>query len=296
MRQSDAVFFHTKQLPEVIGDLFSQNPKVKANIHAVGVSSRPRNLEGSYMPCFYAGVSVAVGIAETAGIKLFETSHQVGHILAAAVGSLSDSGDNHTTARKKLSLIKKPFIAFHVSGGTTDCLYVTPHDSEIIKCSAICQSADLKAGQAVDRVGVMLGLKFPCGKALEQLAMNSDKRYKINVKLKDGNAHFSGLENKCRRMLSEGENPCDIARYCLSYIATAVVRMTEFALSQYNECLPLLYCGGVMSNKFIRDILTERFGIDNTIFCPPEFSSDNAVGTAVYAYLKSEIRQPPKTD
>ena len=238
-------------------------------IKAVGVSVKPRNAEGSYMPCFLAGESVATAISSANDIPLHKTSHQVGHILAALY-----SADG-------LELIKSPFIAFHVSGGTTDCLYVEPDDNEIIKITEIGTSLDLKAGQAGDRVGLMLGLSFPCGKELEKLAAISDKDYKIKTVLKDSNCCLSGIENKCRKMIDDGEEKSDVAKFCLDSIYSAVSAMTDYALLKYGK-LPIIYAGGVMSDKIIQNKLSEKF---NAFFAEPEYSCDNASGIALFARI-----------
>ena len=84
LRQSDALFHHTKQLPELFKELFKD---FIGEIKAVGVSVKPRNAEGSYMPCFLAGESVATAISSANDIPLHKTSHQVGHILAKRIVS-----------------------------------------------------------------------------------------------------------------------------------------------------------------------------------------------------------------
>lgn len=267
LRQSDAVFHHTKQLPIMIKKLFEGN---NVYLDAIGVSVRPRNIDGSYMPCFLCGEGLAESIAAVNNIPVYKTSHQIGHILAALYSS------------DKLELVNEPFIAFHISGGTTDCLLVEPDNESIIKITEAGTSLDLKAGQAVDRVGLMLGLNFPCGAQLEKFAENSDKKYKIKPTLKDGSCCLSGVENKCSKMLDDGEKSEDIAMFCLQYIYSSICGMTEYALDKFGN-LPVLFAGGVMSNKIIRKQLESKF---NSYFAEPAFSCDNAAGTAVYAALK----------
>lgn len=269
IRQSDAVFHHTKQLPELLNDLMWD---VNGDIKAVGVSTRPRNAEGSYMPCFLVGETCADALSSVSKIEVYKTSHQVGHILAAL----------YSCARLDLIVDKKPFIAFHVSGGTTDCLYVEPDDGEIIKVKLIGSSLDLKAGQAIDRVGLMLGLDFPCGAELEKLAERSD--YKCNIKptVREGNCSLSGLENKCQKLLSDGADPCDIARFCILNIKATIRLMAKYALTAYGE-MPIIFAGGVMSNKIIRASLEKEF---DAYFAEPVLSCDNACGTAIYAAIK----------
>lgn len=274
LRQSDAVFHHTKQLPIVIGKLFDGTAQVP---DAVGVSVRPRNTDGSYMPCFLCGEGLAESVSAVNKIPLYKTSHQIGHILAALYSA------------KKLELAEEKFIAFHVSGGTTDCLLVQPDSENILNITEIGTSLDLKAGQAVDRVGVMLGLQFPCGKQLEELAEKSGKQFKIKPMLKDGSCCLSGVENKCGKMLAEGVSPEDTAMYCLQYIYSAIRGMTLYALGKCGK-LPIVFAGGVMSDQIIRKQLESEFG---AYFAEPEFSCDNAAGTAIFAAL--QLRKGQKT-
>lgn len=269
LRQSDAVFHHTKQLPEIVEALFLQQDF--GFPHAVGVSSRPRNLDGSYMPCFLCGEGFARSYAAINRIPVYRTSHQVGHILAALYSA------------DRLDLVNERFIAFHVSGGTTDCLISEPNENEVIKLTEIATSLDLKAGQAVDRVGVMLGLRFPCGAELEKLAVGSDKSFRIKPVIRDGNCSLSGIENKCHAMIEKGESRENTAKFCLDSVGAAIEAMAECAVEKYGS-LPIIFAGGVMSDVLIKERLLERF--PQADFAQPQFSCDNAAGTAIYAYLK----------
>ena len=270
LRQSDAVFHHTKQLPGIVKTLFEDVGEVPA---AVGVSVRPRNIDGSYMPCFLCGEGLADSIGAVNNIPVWKTSHQVGHILAALYSA------------DRLGLVKEKFIAFHVSGGTTDCLLAEPDGESIVKVTELGTSLDLKAGQAIDRVGLMLGLDFPCGKMLEELAAKSGRKFKPKPMLKGGNCCLSGLENKCRKMLDEGESPEDTAMFCLQFVCASVMEMTRHAL-EIQGSLPVVFAGGVMSDRLIRDRLESEF---ESYFAEPEFSCDNAAGTAVFAALKGNF-------
>ncbi len=269
LRQSDAVFAHVKQLGDIVSDLFGEN---KYCIDAIGVSTRPRDIEGSYMPCFLVGDMVTETLSAVLSVPRYEFSHQQGHIAAALFSA------------KRLDLIGEKFIAFHLSGGTTEALLVTPDDKRIIKCEKIAGSADLKAGQAVDRVGVMLGLPFPAGKHLEELALKSTAKFKIKPTMKGAECCLSGIENKCRKMLDSGDKPEDIALFCLKSVEAALCGMTDALISEYGN-LPLIYAGGVMSNKIIRKTIEEKY---SGIFALPEFSSDNAAGTAVLTSIASK--------
>lgn len=270
LRQSDAVFHHVKQLPQIIQGL--NIPVSGIKLSGVGVSNRPRNIDGSYMPCFLVGETAAQTVSALNGIPIYRTSHQVGHIIAAL----------YSCQRLDLICSDKPFLAFHVSGGTTDCLLISPDKDEVIKVHEIATSLDIKAGQLIDRAGLMLGLKFPCGMELEKLAMESEKKYKFNIKLKDGCCCLSGIENRCRDMLENGEKSCDIALYVLRYIEAVIHKMTEYSLEKYGD-MPVVYAGGVMSDMLIRESLSRDF---DAYFSEPCFSCDNAAGTAIYAAIK----------
>ncbi len=267
LRQSDAVFHHTQQLSEVCGKLFQE---CEFRLDSIGASAFPRMAEGSYMPCFLVGLNTAKIISTLNEINLHTTSHQIGHILAA----LFSAG--------RLDLLSGSFIAFHVSGGTTEALLVEPDETEIIRCTLIGKSTDLKAGQAIDRVGVMLSMRFPCGAELDNISRKSTANYKIRPSVKGTDISLSGVENKCRQMLEKGEQSCDIAKFCIQYISDSLEKLTENLICEYGN-LPLLYSGGVMSNSYIKERFTEKFG---GIFATPEFSADNAAGVAIMAYIK----------
>ena len=264
LRQSDAVFQHTVNMPRLYKELEFDVPK------AVGVSTRPRNVDGSYMPCFLVGENVATVLSSVNNVPMYKTSHQVGHILAALYSA------------DMLELINQRFIAFHLSGGTTEALIVEPDDEEIIKATVVAQSTDLKAGQAVDRTGVMLGMTFPCGKELDALSQKSEKNYKIKPTMLDGDCSLSGVENKARNMIDKGELAEDVAKFVLTYIAETVSSMLGGVVDKYGD-LPVVFSGGVASNSLLRKIINERY---NAYFAESEFSLDNAAGTAIYAYLK----------
>lgn len=269
LRQSDALFQHTKNLPDILRAALSDGVK----IDAVGVSSRPRDIEGSYMPCFLAGVSAANAAALSLEVKLYEFSHQAGHIAAALYSA------------NRLDLIGDRFISFHVSGGTTEALLVQ-FDSELrLTAKIIGQSTDLKMGQAVDRIGKMLGLDFPAGKELDKLANSGEWNEPIKVSVNGCNCSVSGLQNKAEQLLQKGVRKEDVARFTIEFLNKTLSKMTENIISECGK-LPLVFAGGVMSNSIISKSLTERFG---ATFASPELSSDNAVGIAVLTALQHKF-------
>jgi N6-L-threonylcarbamoyladenine synthase len=224
------------------------------------------------MPCFLVGENTGVAVSVTNNVPLYKTSHQVGHILAVLYSV------------NRLDLINESFIAFHLSGGTTEALLVSPDKDEIIKADVIATSTDLKAGQAIDRTGVMLGMTFPCGKELDRISALSTKEFKIKPTMLGMNCSLSGVENKAKAMIDNGELPEDVAKFVLTYVASTVSAMLTKILEKYSQ-MPVVFSGGVSSNSLLKKIINDKF---NAYFAQPEFSLDNAVGTAIYAYLKSE--------
>ena len=279
IRQSDAVYHHTQQLPDVLAALLEDYKKeyglvdtadLADSIRAVGVSTRPRRIDGSYMPCFTVGMGHAKNIAALLNVPLYEFSHQEGHIAAALYSA------------DRLDLVGQDFLAFHVSGGTTESLAVHAGKEAPLEADLVGTSSDLKAGQAIDRTGVMLGLAFPAGPALEQLALQSERRFKIRPSMKGLNCSLSGVENKCKKMLEEGETPEDIALFCLKYVEVSLQAMAEELTSQYPG-QHIVFSGGVMSNGIIRNDFLKTFDCS---FAEPVFSADNAAGVAVLTALQ----------
>lgn len=269
LRQSDAVFHHVQQLPQMFEEAFRG---FTGDIKAIGVSYAPRTAEGSYMPCFTVGVEAAEILASVLKVPLYRFSHQQGHI-AAALYSVD-----------RLDLLSKKHIAFHVSGGTTEALLVNS-DGGFVSTEIVAQTLDLNAGQLIDRIGVMLGLSFPCGRELERLALSCGEKIRVKATLKDMNCCLSGGQNIAEKYLKEGKSPEYTARFAMEFVSAAISGMSERIREAYGD-LPFVYAGGVMSDSIIRDNLSGSF---DCVFARPEFSSDNAAGTAVLAFIKDNL-------
>ena len=263
LRQSDALFQHVKALPGRFAQL--KEGGWLEGLCAVGVSTRPRAVEGSYMPCFLAGESQGRTLASALGIPFFACSHQQGHIAAAAWSA------------GRLDLLDRPMLAWHLSGGTTELLYVEP-DGVNVKAALLGGTSDISAGQLIDRTGVLLGLEFPAGRAVDQLAQEGNDS-KFSVKLDNFTFSLSGMENKVKTMAEQGAEKADIARFALLTVADVVKRTTLAALEQYPG-LPVLCSGGVASNTLLRQVM-EPLG---AVFAQPRFSTDNAMGTAILTW------------
>lgn len=266
LRQSDAVYAHLKRLrlmTEAIRPLAGE-----WRIAAVCASATPRNRPDSYMPVFEAGDTVGRGMAAVLGIPFFETDHQYGHIRAAAHGTeLERSGS---------------FLAFHLSGGTTDLLSFREG-----RLQELGSGLDLHAGQLIDRVGVALGCAFPAGPEMEDLASRGRSRGRLGCAMEKDDlcCHLSGAENRAMRWIDSGtETPEDIAREVFDLLARTVCRMLQAGTRATGQTAALV-CGGVSSSRLFRSMLRERLDRARSsirpVFGEAELSGDNAVGVAL---------------
>ena len=262
LRQSDALFQHVKRLPELF-DRLRREGRLE-DIAAVGASVKPRWVEGSYMPCFLAGETAGRILADTLGVPFFPCAHQQGHIAAVAWGA------------GRLEMLDKPLLAWHLSGGTTELLYVEPDGTGVLP-QKIGGTSDISAGQLIDRTGVALGLDFPAGRALDTLSRTGRPDRGFAVKISNFTFSFSGMENKAKDMAAAGEPAADVARFIVATVARTIRRVTDQALEQYPG-LPVLCSGGVASNSILREIMSD------TVFAPPVCSADNALGVAVLTH------------
>ena len=276
LRQNEAVFAHLKQIGTIAEHIRSEAKEIK--IAAVAASISPRDGNESYMPVFQVGTSFGRMMAAVLEVPFFATTHQRGHIAAAAAGTRLEE--------------QEEFLALHLSGGTTDLLHI--YGDEIRRIGG---SLDLHAGQLIDRTGVQLGLPFPAGPALEKLALHgvSSGQLGCSMSSDDLHCHFSGAEAQALRWIKEGLIcPENVAREIFDFLARTIARMIGSAVKA-TGVKDILVTGGVASSELFRSMLEERLSKSrtfvNTVFGKPEMSGDNAVGIAIIGirkYLKQE--------
>ena len=268
LRQSDAVFHHTKSLPELSGRLFS-NVGLDC-VTAIGVSTRPRAVDGSYMPCFMVGYSHAKLLADALHVPLIECSHQQGHVAASLWSA------------ERIDLMDTPHLAWHLSGGTTELLLVEP-DGKSVRCTKIGGTTDISAGQLIDRTGQLLGLQFPAGKHIDHLSREATQKDCFRVKCPEMNFSLSGVQNKVFAYYESCKDAAETAAYALRCVCNAVISATKNAQKVYPG-MPVVFSGGVASNSMLRDLAAPL----EPIFSQPQYSTDNAMGVAVLAYRMQE--------
>ena len=262
LRQSEALFQHVQNLPAVMEAVFAQEG-IRERIGCISVSTRPRPLEGSYMPVFTAGQGYARSLAAALGVPLYEVSHQEGHI--EAIRHYSELKDAN------------PLICFHFSGGTTEAILVDGSKSEIVG-----GSRDLAYGQVLDRIGVAMGMAFPAGEAMDRIAENGRKHPSIftKIKVQDGYVNLSGIETQGQRMFADYPQE-EVLDDLFEKLSASVLEMT-LQLSEKYDIKNFIYAGGVSCSQYMRQYLMNRLtGKLNIAFGRSELSSDNAVGVAL---------------
>ena len=259
LRQQEALFQHVDRLGDIIEAAYSKLDEQsipRSSVSAVSVSERPRPVEGSYMPCFLAGVEAARTAASALGVPMYGFSHQEGHIAAIADPSLDD------------------FLCYHLSGGTCELLKVKRTDSGY-DIQIIGATRDISFGQLLDRVGVAMGYDFPAGGALNDLASKGASGGTMRpIKIDGLDFNVSGLETQALRSIGTVSDE-DIAAELFDKIQDLLVRLTKEARRE-TGIETTLFCGGVSQSTIIREKLAAR--LDDIVFGEP--SSDNAVGTA----------------
>lgn len=268
LRQSDALFAHVKRLPELVDELYARAGH--DDVRAVGASTRPRAVEGSYMPCFLAGACQAQNLARVLDVPFYAFSHQQGHIAAA----LYSAG--------RMELMHEPHLAWHLSGGTTELLLVTP-DGKNVCAEKLGGTSDISAGQLIDRTGQLLGVPFPSGRGIDALSQGSESRDFFRVKTNGLSFSLSGVENKVRQYRDAGANEADTARYALLSVIHAVAAVTREALRAYPG-FSVVFSGGVSGNTLLRTRCREF----DAAFAEPRFSSDNAFGIALLTWMQED--------
>lgn len=270
LAQSEMLYQHTRNLPEIFAQALDAAGG-RLQLEAVAASVQPRPLAESYMPAFLAGAGYARVLAMSHGVPFRQLSHQENHILAGVWSAGGPSSDR--------------YLAVHVSGGTTEIIEVSVVGQRMA-VKLLGGSKDIAAGQLVDRVGVALGLDFPAGARLEELAcLGHSSPARLPVSIDGLTVSFSGPESHAHRLLASGHAPAAVAAGVELCIAESLAKLINTA-SKVAGIHDFLMVGGVTANSFIRRHITEcvaKDGVTRLYFPAREYSPDNAVGAAFFA-------------
>lgn len=266
LRQSDALFGHMENLPDIIGSAL--NEQTRGRIAGVAVSERPRPVDGSYMPVFRAGITAAEIIAAAFGVPVMRFSHQEGHV--AAVKEFSRLAD------------RDEVLFYHLSGGTTELLKVTGCTGAHMQIDIIGHTLDISAGQLIDRTGVALGFDFPSGKYMDEIAEKSPEIKAeafsglTPIKVNGSSFNLSGIETQALRLIEKGISAETLVPALFAEIGEALVKAADNAI-EATGIDDIIFGGGVSCSAYIRSVVCGR--LPGAVF--GQYSSDNAVGTAM---------------
>lgn len=264
LRQSEMVFQHVNNL----GSLSEKIEKLmnEYNVVAICASEKPRPVKESYMPAFTVGYNFAKLFSSMNNISLYKTTHQENHIYASL----------HTNELKN-----NKFISVHMSGGTTEILLVENVKNDL-KIEIVGGSKDISFGQLIDRLGVKLGYDFPCGKNIDENALDCKENIKVGLKtsVKDGYMNLSGIENQVNKYAKEYDE-IYLSKLLMDSIVRSLYKSLKYICDKYN-INEVVFAGGVASSKYIRKNLNEKLYKDKIkcYFTESEYSTDNAVGCA----------------
>ncbi|WP_195939788.1 Kae1-like domain-containing protein [Romboutsia sp. 1001713B170131_170501_G6] len=272
LRQSEAVFQHINNLGEIDSKIKSIINKY--NVVGICASTKPRPIKKSYMPVFTVGYNFSKLCSTMIGCDLYETTHQENHIEASLLNN---------------KLNEERFLSVHMSGGTTEILLCTKN-KESYDIEIVGGSKDISFGQLIDRIGVKMGYDFPCGKYIDENALNCKSIIKQGLKtsVKEGYMNLSGLENQINNIIDDYDKEY-ISKLVLDAVVRNMIKSIEHISKEYN-IKDIVFAGGVSASKYISKELTNRlrkYKI-NTYFTKPEYATDNAVGCALIGVKKFE--------
>lgn len=263
LRQQDAVFQHLKNFCILYNEIEAE----LKNIRIVSVSSRPRSVEGSYMPVFTVGQGYGRAIAATLGCRYVEYSHQENHIASSLINRYKE--------------VDKNILAVHMSGGTTEFLSVSKAEKGY-NTGIEGGSRDITFGQLIDRIGTVMDFPFPCGHHMEKYLENNFHVENIKMPAISGESYInlSGMENYYTNLyLSGNYSKESIINSLFNYVAKCILHIIN-SISEKYFFNTVILAGGVASNGLIRRLVAERLIQYNVIFPSKENSSDNAVGVS----------------
>lgn len=308
LAQSEAVFRHLLSLPEVVEQAIEGAVEAAGRpvrVAAVAATVAPRPEMGSYMPVFKVAEGFGRSLAAILGVPMVPVTHQEGHLRAG----LETSGAGQVLAAGRR------LLALHLSGGTSELLLLEPlmgarrgRKRPLFEVTLLGGTIDLHAGQFLDHLGVHMGLPFPAGPHLEQLAEQGDGengggggraaedvraaengRGPVTLPVSGGRRDeryyfsLSGPLSAAYRALAGGAAPADVAAAAQRTLAKALEKMVRPAI-EATGIRDVLVAGGVASNRYLRGRLAERLGhraVGGRLYFPePALCVDNAVGVA----------------
>ena len=267
---------HVRRLVPLARLVFAKSGKNIGELGAIGYTEGP-GLAGALL----VGASFAHGLGATLGIPAIGIHHLEGHLLSPLLSAKPPPF---------------PFVALLVSGGHTQLMRV----DEVGRYALLGETQDDAAGEAFDKTAKLLGLGYPGGPALSQLAESGKAgRYRLPRPMLgsgDLDFSFSGLKTAVMTLVRSAQaiSHADLAREFVDAVVEVLVAKCELAM-QRTDLARLVVAGGVGANRQLRQALdgeARRRGFD--VFYPEaELCTDNGAMIALAAALRLQSANAP---
>ncbi|MFA5582972.1 MAG: tRNA (adenosine(37)-N6)-threonylcarbamoyltransferase complex transferase subunit TsaD [Bacteriovoracaceae bacterium] len=274
---------HVKAIPPLLDVTFKEAGIAPEDIEAVAVTTHP-GLIGSLL----TGINLAKTFSLLHKLPIIPVNHLYAHLEAI-----------HLTEE-----VSYPYLGVLVSGGHSAFMWVKgPNDMEILGTTL-----DDAAGEAFDKGGKLLGVGYPAGKIIDDIAVNGDPKkipFPISyLRDRPGKMSFSGLKTSLRVKLEKmtpEEIQAELPHLCAGYqeaiVQTLRIKTEEVITKILNQKVktfstPIVLGGGVACNSRLRQVMKESF--KNVHAVKPLYSTDNAAMVANWAsrVLDSQIPFP----
>lgn len=262
---------HVEVVTTCIADALEEAQIMPEDLSAVAVTYGP-GLVGALL----VGMAAAKAFAWAHGLPLIPVNHMAGHLMAA----------NQTKE------IQYPVMALLVSGGHTELVYVEKAGAYEI----IGETRDDAVGEAYDKVGRVMGLTYPAGREIDELAHKGKDIYNFpRAMIKEDNLEFSfsGLKsafiNLHHNAVQKGERLV-IEDLCASFqeaVLDILMSKTKKALEKY-PVNQLIVAGGVAANQGLRERLAQEMSEVEVVIPPLRLCGDNAGMIALAAVVEFE--------
>lgn len=266
---------HVEVITACIEEALLEAEVTAEDLTAVAVTYGP-GLVGALL----VGISAAKAFAWANGLPLIPVNHMAGHLMAAR-------------AVKELEF---PLLALLVSGGHTELVYV----SEAGDYKIVGETRDDAVGEAYDKVGRVMGLPYPAGRIIDELAHEGQDIYDFpRAMIKEDNLEFSfsGLKSAFinlyhnARQKGETMSNVDLSASFQACVLDILMAKTKKALEKY-PVKTLVVAGGVAANQGLRERLAAEITDVEVIIPPLRLCGDNAgmiALAAVSEYNKENI-------
>ncbi len=256
---------HMEKLPVLLKELIAKYPVIWAKINYIAYTKKP-----GLIGCLRIGRAFAKTIAMYKQIPLVPINHLEGHIYAVTI----------------TEEIQFPALALIVSGGHTQLLY----SKEDLDFQLIGSTVDDAAGEVIDKIARKMGLPYPGGPAIEELAKTGAPIYKMSVyeNRKDLNFSFSGLKTNAAHLWDKTQQDAifknNFAASFQSKIIHVLIKKVNLARAKF-PIKNLILCGGVAANQALRNGLKKNIAVP-VIIPPKEYCTDNAAMIGTLAFQK----------